>query len=43
MPIEAVCEEDGSKGVFIKKNGYAEFRKVDIIYQGNDIAVISLI
>lgn len=40
VPLKAVCEEDGSKGVFIKKNGYAEFRKADVIYQGNDIAVI---
>jgi hypothetical protein len=40
VPIKAVVTLNDVKGVFIKTHGYAEFRKVNITYEGNDIAII---
>jgi hypothetical protein len=40
VPIKAVVTINNDKGVFIKTHGYAEFRKVNLTYEGNDVAII---
>jgi hypothetical protein len=40
VPNKAVVTINGVKGVFIKTHGYAEFRKVNVSFEGNNIAII---
>lgn len=41
IPQKAVISMDKNTGVFIKTHGYAEFRRVKLLFTGNDIAIIS--
>lgn len=40
VPEHALVTQDGKQGIYIKFHGYAEFRRVDVKFRGNDIAVI---
>lgn len=41
IPDKALCSVTGKLGVFIENHGYAEFRRVNILFQSSDIAVIT--
>jgi hypothetical protein len=40
VPSNSIVEYSGAEGVFIKYNDYAEFRKVDVLYKNDEIAVV---
>lgn len=41
VPESAVCDQGGSKGVYILKDGRASFRKITILYQGDGYYIAS--
>lgn len=40
LPKSAIIEKDGSQGVFVNYNDYAEFRKVKIVHENDEIYVV---
>jgi hypothetical protein len=40
VPKKAIIESDGSQGVLVSNSDYAEFRKVKIVHEDNDIYVV---
>lgn len=41
VPIKALYNKNEELGVLIKSHGYSEFRRVNLLFKNNDIAVIS--
>lgn len=41
IPSEALVKYDNVTGVFLKHNGYAEFKRIEVLFQGKEKAVIS--
>lgn len=41
IPENAVISMDENTGVLVKTHGYAEFRRVKLLFKGNDVAIIS--
>jgi hypothetical protein len=40
VPIKALYNLNGNQGVLIKTHGYAEFRKIELLFEDKDFAVI---
>jgi hypothetical protein len=41
LPKSAIIEYKGAKGVFIKYSGYVEFRKLEILYENDDVVIVN--
>lgn len=40
VPATAICRSGDDEGVYINYNGYTAFRKAQVIYKGEDVAVV---
>jgi putative membrane fusion protein len=41
VPASAICQSEDKDGVYINYNGYTAFRKIQVLYKGEDVAVVA--